>query len=201
MAVEAGARLQSLIALDDLWTSELDSRAGRGAMGRDEVDALTAIGVSMQQQLEFVPSQVGELAQMLREIDDGQIRGVLDAIVGSAGSDRGLAEALEALPPDLQGSIVSGCEYLGDRSGEEAQVLAQKLAVIEASGGVPPGDLRFPFRCAAMIALVGAGVAASIGLGGAPVLIGLAVTNQVGLGALGWTASGCPNALPQIHRR
>jgi len=156
-AVEVGSRLQRLIALDDLWTSELESRAGQGAMAQEEVEALSAIGNAMQQELEFVPGQVDELASMLRELDGGQIEEALAALAVVPGLDRSPGELLEALPEDLRGSIVSGCEYLSDHSGEEAQLLGQKIASIEASGGVPPGDLRFPFRCAAMIALVGRG--------------------------------------------
>jgi hypothetical protein len=199
-AVEAGATIQRLIALDDLWTAELVGGSERGKLHPEEIEALSVLVSSMQQGLEFVPGQMEDLATMLDQLDDQVVEEALDRLAQYPERAVNLVEFLPDLPPDLRESIISACRYLAATSGEEAQLLDGKLAVIRERGGVPPGDFRLPFRCAALLALVGAGLVATIGIGGAPILVGLAAANQVGLGAFGWFGAKCPNVLPVIRK-
>ena len=99
---------------------------------------------------------------------------------------------------ELRSASIAACDYLREMAGSEAQALNEKLSAIVDSGEVPEGDYKLPFRCAALLGLVGVGVAASIGLGGAPLFVGMATVNQVGLGALGWVGGRCPSLLPEI---
>ncbi|HEY2053164.1 MAG TPA: hypothetical protein VGH14_04425 [Solirubrobacterales bacterium] len=202
-ATNAAGTLQYLVTLDDLWTAELESRSGQGSLDAEEIEALSALGNSMRERLEFVPGQMRDLSEMVEEVDDATVEDALSEIVRIAAETEvalNLSEAIEGLRQDFRAVVVDACNYLIENSGAEANTVAEKTAAIREAGEVPPGDLKFPFKCAAFLALVGAGVTAAIGFGGAPILVGLGVANQVGLGAFGWRAADCPTALPRIRR-
>jgi hypothetical protein len=95
--------------------------------------------------------------------------------------------------------IIAACDYLLEETSAETDLLYGKLEAVRR-GELSPGDFRFPYRCALFLALAGAGAVATIGLGGAPVYVGLALVNSTGLGVLGWEANGCPRVLPEIGR-
>lgn len=199
-AVEAGAQLQYLISLDDLWTSELESASERGKLASDDIEMLSSLVGQMRTGLEYVPRRTEDLSMMLEELDNKSVEAALSRIVDNS-SEEGLdlRRPLKSIPGhDLRDAAISACVYIGKMSGPESELLEKKLGTIREAGYVPPGDFRLPFRCAALLALVGAGAVASIGLGGAPVFIGMAVASQVGLGGFGWVGAKCPSVLPDI---
>jgi hypothetical protein len=101
--------------------------------------------------------------------------------------------------PDFepQSATIAACDYLREKASAEAALLDEKLLVIR-SGELTPGDFLMPFRCAGLLLLVGAGVAATISSGGAAAPILLGVGSQVGLGIREWQRDGCRVELPTI---
>jgi hypothetical protein len=200
IATEAGALLYRLIAHDDLWTAELGRASGQGSLSENEIQALGDLVAEMRRDLEEVPDRAYEVRLMLDEATDEDVDGVFATIAEHPWASPSLGSLMEGELPDyeLRSASIAACEYLRKMARSEARILDEKLSAIVESGEVPDGDYKLPFRCAALLALVGVGVAASIGLGGAPLFVGMATVNQVGLGALGWVGSKCPPLLPEI---
>jgi hypothetical protein len=200
VATEAGILLHRLIAHDDLWTAELGHASGQGSLLETEVRALVDLVAEMRRDLEKVPDRAYEVRLMLDEATDEDVDRAFTVIAEHPWASPSLRSLLEGELPDyeLRGASIAACDYLREMADSEAQTLNEKLTAIVDSGEVPEGDYKLPFRCAALLGLVGVGVAASIGLGGAPLFVGMATVNQVGLGALGWVGSKCPSLLPEI---
>lgn len=200
VANEAGTLLHRLIAHDDLWTAELSRASGQGSLPEAEIRTLVDLVAEMQRDLEEVPDRVNEVRLMFDEATDEDVDRAFESIAEHPWAPPSLGSLLEGELPDyeLRSASIAAFDYLREMAASEVRTLDEKLSAIVGSGEVPEGDYKLPFRCAALLALVGVGVAASIGLGGAPLFVGMATVNQVGLGALGWVGSKCPALLPEI---
>jgi hypothetical protein len=200
VATKAGALIQHLLVLDDLWTSTLEEASGGGQLGEDDIEMLSELVNEMQHGLKIVPERLQGTQVMLEELDRESFARAFAAIVESSAGYQTLEPLLEVFEgQDLQGDTIAACNYLREMAGQESDLLGEKLSAIVDLSAVPPGDFRLPFRCAALLGLVGMGVVATIGLGGAPVFVGMAVVSQVGLGGFGWVGAQCPNVLPKIR--
>jgi hypothetical protein len=191
---------QRLLALDDLWTTFADSAVNGGdRLGNEEVEVIERLVGDIRDGLYLLDGAAYEVRTMLAASDDETVAEALDVISESSGVPLQLGSLLTSELPDYEprSAVIAACDYIRENWSAESDLLGDKLAAIQR-GDAPPGDWRFPFKCAAFLLVVGAGVAATIVTGGAPVAVGLAVTNGVGGGVLGWTQAGCPNVLGAI---
>lgn len=199
-AVRAMISTHRLIALDDLWTAQLDAAAaGTDTSAVEDLDALQQLVDEMRDGLGTIGDSAYEVRMMLDQLGDEAVDEALDAIAESPTGPSELRSMLTSALPDyeVRSAAITACDYVRATASEETEVLSQKLAAVRA-GERPTGDFRLPFKCAALLMLVGAGVAGTIGLGGAPLFVGLSVSSSCGLGALGWMESHCPRVLPTI---
>ncbi len=199
-AVQAMTLAQRLLALDDLWTAFADSAVNsEDRLTVEEVGVIERLVGEIRDGLYLLDGAAYEVRTMLAASDDETVAEALDAISESSGGPFQLRSLLTSALPDYEprSAAITACDYLRENWGAESDLLGEKLAAVQ-SGEAPPGDWRFPFKCAAFLMVVGAGVAATIITGGAPVAVGLAVTNGVGGGVLGWTKAGCPDVLGAI---
>jgi len=93
VATKAGIAVDRLLALDDLWTSELERASGRGRLDDDEIETLEMPVGEMQAGLGELEVPLSDLLVMLGEAD-----GVLNSA---------FAEMVESryFPPDLADEI------------------------------------------------------------------------------------------------
>lgn len=157
--------------------------------------------------MDEMPDRAYEVRLMLDELDGDSFETALGRIgeAEAALTGRG-AELLPLLQTsmadyELRSASIAGCDYIRERAGDEAKLLGAKLRQIEEAREVPPGDWELPFRCASLIALVGAGVAGTIGLGGPAVFVALTAASGVGFGIREWIKDDCPTELPTIGFR
>lgn len=199
VATQAGALLQHLVTLDDLWTAELQGATGRTLL-EDDVRTLEQLVSRMERGLAEVGGHAYDVRLMLDEAGDEVIDEAFRRIVDAEGAPPSLADRL--LPQledyELRSAAITGCAYVEAKADDEAQLLREKLTVILGGREVPPGDFLMPFRCAALIALVGAGTVSVIGLGGPAGFVALGAMSQVGLGAFGWDKAECRMQMPTI---
>jgi hypothetical protein len=203
VSTEAAALLQRLLILDDLWTAELEQASERGPLGDDEVYTLERLVDAMERGLENVREPLSGIRLMLDEVGDEAVDQAFQEIAEAPGAPPRLTETLLSQLDDfeLRSAAIAGCAYLEAKAEDEAELLREKLAVIVEGREVPPGDFLIPFRCAALIALVGAGTVSVIGLGGPAGFVALGAVSQVGLGALGWDKAECGLQMPTISFR
>lgn len=204
-ATRAAALVQRLLLLDDLWTAQLDAAAaGLDTSAVEDVETLGALVEEMRECLANIGDSAFEVRSMLDELSEEQMAQALDAIGESPVAPSELRPTLEASLPDFdpRGAAITACDYILETAWDEAELLNEKLAAVER-GERPTGDLRMPFKCAALLMFTGLAVTASIGLGGAPVFVGMAVAGNCGISVIGWTEARCPKLLPTIsrHRR
>jgi hypothetical protein len=154
----------------------------------------------MKQGLGETPAQAYELRHMLEELTDETVHQAIAKIAETPGAPAHLSSLLASNLEDYEprGAAIQACDYLHDQASIEASLLDEKLAALRR-GEVPSGDFRLPFRCSIHLMTLGAGVVATIGLGGAPVFVAVSIASQVGMGALGWEGLKCPNLLAENH--
>ncbi len=198
-ASRAAVLLQHLLVLDDFWTAELKQANGRGPLNEDDVQVLGRLVGAMERGLVVVREPLEEVWLMLNDSSDELIEQRFQEIAKAPGAPPGLRDLLAHLAEyELRGAALTGCVYLQKKARSEADLLRSKLAMIVEGGEVPPGDFLIPFRCAALIALVGAGVVSTVGLGGPVGLVAMGAVSQVGLGAIGWVEAKCEVQVPKI---
>ncbi len=199
VAARAGFSLQRLVHQDEIWTSELEMAAERGVLGPADMDGLERLVAEMEASLREVQSQVRDLRPMLNDVKDDEVDEAFALILATKGGPEQMGVVREQLGDyELRGAAIAGCDYVMEKADEEALLLREKLSRIVEQGEVPPGDLRAPFRCAALIALVGAGTVSMIGLGGPVGLVAMGAVSQVGLGALAWMQENCTTQIHEI---
>jgi hypothetical protein len=197
-AAEAASLVQRLLALDDLWTAELATAGQEGPLSEADLAVFDELVGQMREGLAEIGDHAYEVRSMLDELPDEAIAQALEKIAELPTAPAELQSLSTALPDYApRGAAIAGCDFIRETAGAESNDLGEKLAALH-QGEVPSGDFRLPFRCAALLMLVGAGAAATIGLGGAPAFVVLSAGSQVGLGALGWMSSKCPGVLPDI---
>ncbi len=199
-ATQAVALMQRLLLLDDLWTQLMDAAAsGADSSAIDRAEVMRDLVRDMQEGLQEIPDRMYEVRLMLDSLTDEEFDRGLDAIAASPGAPSDLRSALAAALPDYEprGASITACDYIIATRAEESALLFEKLDALER-GETPGGDFRVPFKCAGFLAVVGAGVAATIMTGGAAAAVGLQLASVVGGGAFGWSGAGCPPVLPQI---
>jgi hypothetical protein len=203
-ARQAGLLLQRLVALDDLWTAELEVAAGAGELPEETVQALVELVHEMENGLGKVDDFVGDLRLLLNELDDQSVESAFGEICESQWAPPSLTKMLTGeMTPDftLRGAMITACDFVVDIAESEGTLLSSKMSLIVREQRIPDGDFGFPFRCALLLALVGAGVVLAVSSPAAPTLVTLAVVQEVGLGALGWMGANCPTQLPKISFR
>jgi len=192
VAAQAGSSLQHLIYLDELWTIELEQATGRGRLGEVELVGLQHLAREMERTLDGGRASIESLRELLNGAEDDQVDQAFRSIAQSEGSPGSIREMPSQLDSyEIRSSAIAGCDYMLATALDEAALLRQKVETILEVGEIPPGDLRAAFRCAALIALVGAGTVSLIGLGGPAGLIAAGAISQVGLGALAWMQENC----------
>ncbi|HEX2126183.1 MAG TPA: hypothetical protein VHF45_06460 [Thermoleophilaceae bacterium] len=197
-AMRASLVAYRLVALDELWTAEVD--AAQGAPGEADLRELEELARELSDVLTESRDHAYELRMMLDEqVSDDAFTEALDAISESPAAPSDLLEMLVLSVPEYEprSAVITACDYIRETADSESALLHEKLSALQ-SGGAAQGDVRMPFKCAALLMLVGGGAVASIGLGGAPLFVGMSVGSQVGLGALAWIEGKCPNLLAEI---
>jgi NTE family protein len=193
-ATRAMARTQRLLTLDELWTMQVAAAATpeRNTPGEDPL-ALEALVSELQAGLNDAVTDAAAIGSMLSELSDEDFDRALLTI--SASPILSPETSQESLPgPDgypSRSDLMSACDHVRQGAAGETAVLGEKLAQLQG-GDRPGGDLGLPFRCAATLMLLAAGVISSIGLGGAPVFVGLGVASSCGFAAKSWVADKCP---------
>jgi hypothetical protein len=201
LATKASTSAQRLLALDDLWTAELEQASGRGTLDEADVAMLRELVGEIQHGLRGLADQAYDLRTMLSEVSDQEVDSAFEAVVGSPQAAPDLRELAEPMLVDggLCGATVAACEYVYEKADSEAGVLSEKLETIAAAGEVPAGDWKPPFRCAVALVMAGGAVTATILIGGGtPVLVGILVVDRVRSGIKEWQQEGCPAKLPHI---
>jgi hypothetical protein len=191
---------QRLVTVDDLWTAQLDAAAsGRDDSILGDSEALEALADEFRTGLREIGDRAYEVRLMLSEMTDEAVEKALSAIATTPGAPADLVQMLRSGVADYEprSASIAACDYLRDTAEEELGLIEEKVVALKR-GAVPPGDLRLPFKCAVMLMMVGAGVVASVGLGGAPLYVGLAVASQCGLGAVGWVEGRCHKSMELI---
>lgn len=199
-STEAAILTVRLLAFDELWTSEVEGTERGTARSEEDYAALEQLVGDMRVGLTELRDYAYELRMMFSEqLSDDAVAQALDAIAKLPTVPSDLLSILSSAVPDyeVRGAVIAACDYVRETAAAESDLLDAKLAAI-LRGETSPGDFRLPFTCAALLLLVGAGVAGSIGLGGAPLYVSLTIGSQVGLGALGWVQGKCPKVLPEI---
>lgn len=200
-AAKVRIAVDRLLALDDLWTAELELASDQEQLGEPDLEMLAALGEEMQGALLELAGPLADFREMVENAPPGVVNSAFAEIVKSPYFPRTLAEEILANPDDyeLQGAVVEACDYLLTEVRPESDHLAEKLARIIEEGEVPPGDLRPAFRCALGLVVAGAGVAVSIADGGTVVTVVMNVAVDVGKGVVSWIKNDCPRRFPSIH--
>jgi hypothetical protein len=202
VASRVGFSLQRLIHLDELWTADLEAAAGRGRLEESEIEAVQQQAAEMERELGEARRHSGELRMMLNDTEDGLIDRAFQSIAGAEGAPGAVIDLAAQLDDyEIRSAAIAGCDYLAATADAEAAAIREKVTKILSSGEVPPGDLGAAFRCAALIALVGAGTISVIGLGGPLGLVAMGAVSQVGLGALCWMQENCSARIQEIAGR
>lgn len=198
--MQALALIERLLLLDELWTRLMDDAAsGDDRSALDRPDVMRDLGRDIDAALGEVADRAYEVRLMLDSLTDEQFDRALDAVAATPGAPPELRSTLTDALPDYEprGAAITACDYIVATHAEESALLYQKLDALER-GEALGGDLRFPFRCAGFLAVVGAGVAATVITGGAAAVVGLQLASAVGGGVYGWSGAGCPRVLPEI---
>lgn len=200
-ATQVRISAERLLALDDLWTAELEQAQGEGRLDEDAVKELVRLGEEMQAALFELKQPLEGLSQTFASDRNGVVAAAYREILGSGHLPPGLVEEIPAdFGGEFQRAVVEACDFLLESTDDESRVLAAKLSKIVELGEVPEGDLRPGFRCALVLAAAGAGVAVSIFDGGAVVTVVLEVAVDVGKGLYKWFRKDCPRWLAGIRR-
>lgn len=191
---------QRLLMLDELWTAELARAASVGEVDDEDVMVFERLVGEMQAGLEGIGDAAYKVRMMIDELGAEGFDLALDRITASQADLGGdLLGILAAEVPDFepQSATIAACDYIREKASAEAALLDEKLAVIR-NGELTPGDFLMPFKCAGLLLLVGAGVAATISTGGAAAPVLLGVASQVGFGIREWRRDSCRVELPVI---
>jgi hypothetical protein len=189
----AVAQVQTLLALDDVWTSYLESRAGGG---EPDFEGLINLAARIDTELTRAPQTANFVRISVERHSDElvsrwlarihetepQSDGVLDWLLNGVG-ERSVRQVL-----------ISACLYVERHVVEERKNLSGKVQLLRASK-LPDPDLSPAFRCAWTV--VGVGAITTLAAAGAVPVVGVGAA--VGLGALGgvyglstvWKKSGC----------
>lgn len=193
--------VQRLLALDDVWTAQLEAAKGGGPVSNEDVEVAATLVADMQAGLDQLQSDAEVLSMILQAAGSAQFEDALAALAGLPGTPDDLVEVWEASLPDftLWSASIEACQYLRDEAPAEKDLLAEKLERLRR-GEVTEGDFRFPVRCAMHLMLAGGTVIATVGLGGAPAFVLLGASCAAGQAVMGWKDGGCPRILPEISR-
>lgn len=190
---------QRLLALDELWTQQLNEAATARASSETAHDQLLPVVAEITELLATMTRHAFVLEKIVASVSQQAFDRCLQALANEPPTRPQIA----SLPSELVGltpsaAVTCACNYVQANAEDERRVLWEQLDEL-ARGNTPPGDLQFPFRCALSLLCVGAGVVATIGLGGAVSFVTAAVAAQVGDAALGWSAAKCPPVLGKLR--
>lgn len=200
-AMRAVTLVQRLLALDDVWTAQLETAKRGSPVSADDVEVAATLVADMQAGLDQLHGEAELLALILQDAGPTVFEEGLAVLAQLPATPDDLIEMWEASLPDftLQSASIEACQYLRDEAAAEKDLLAEKLERLRR-GEVTEGDFRFPVRCAMHLMIAGGTVIAIVGLGGAPTFVLLGAACAAGQAVMGWTDGGCPKVLPQISR-
>lgn len=200
-ATRAVVLAQRLLALDDVWTIQLEAAREGDVTARGDVHTAASVVDEMRAGLRDLQGAAETVELMLRDAGGELVEEGLAILEAQPAAPPDLAERFARALPDftLWSASMEACQYLRDELATEEQLLSGKLDALYR-GEVPEGDFRFPFRCALHLMLAGGTVVATIGLGGAPAFVLIGAACASGQALMGWESAGCPNVLPAISR-
>ncbi len=200
-AMRAVTLVQRLLALDDVWTAQLEAAKGGGPVGDEDVEVAATLVADMQAGLDQLSAEAELLSMILQAAGSARVEDGLATLAGLPAAPDDLVEMWETSLPDftLWSASIEACQYLREEASAEKDVLAEKLERLRR-GEVTEGDFRFPVRCAMHLMLGGGAVIATVGLGGAPAFVLLGASCAAGQAVMGWKDAGCPKVLPEISR-
>jgi hypothetical protein len=200
-ALNAAAEIQRLLLLDDLWSDLLErARRGEDTAALDDIESMEMLVTELDAGLSRLKDSAYALRQILDATPHGEFAEALARLAEQPESPPHLLARLEAALPDyeLRSAAIEACDYVLEEIGNEMGLLYSKLERLR-EGEVPEGDFRLTFRCALFLASAGASVVGTIGLGGAPVYVGLAVAGALGPAVLAWEST-CRGRLAEVTR-
>jgi hypothetical protein len=202
-SLKAGQLIGKLIALDDLWTTELAVAKGSEELTDSTIQPLIELVEEMEEGLREVVGPVRELRLMLdEEAGDEAVEQALEDIGKSDWAHPDLTAMVtgEMIPGfSLRGAVITACDYISEVAPSESVVLNGKMTSIRRNRSIPDGDFGLPFRCALLLGLVGAGIALALSTPpGHVALVAIGIVHEVGLGALSWRETNCSLHLPKI---
>jgi hypothetical protein len=193
--LEAGERVVSLLALDEMWSVYLTA-AQQSPVAEVDFDGLSELSGFMLYGL----GQLEEAGPRAAELVTSQSGEALVAGLERLREQYGPAELLDWLEDEvvagtsLREIFLSAWNWILNNVVEERKILEAKREAL-AAGNLPDPDFRFRFKCFLVVAGIGAGTAlAAAGtvatLGVLPV-VGLGVLAVAGGTALAWKDTGC----------
>lgn len=198
-SIRALLLVQQLLALDDLWTAEMERVAAEQLYTTVDIAALTDLVDEMEAGLVRLPTATYEVRQMIEELSDGEFEASLAQLLEGHGELRSsFADDLPDFAP--RGAVIVACDFIREKSSSEVLLLEEKLEKARR-GETSPGDFLMSFRCAGYLLGIGttvAGAAAGAALGGplAPAALGL-VYPAISF-IEDWRDRGCRVQLPEI---
>ena len=200
-ALQVFSNMQRLDALDDLWTLQLE--AAREKYDSTLVDypaTATAWVRTIQAGLIDLRPSVETLQQMLEDEESDNFNLALQVVVENAEPAERRALAVDAISGiDWLESAKRACELLLKDTDGEFEVLEKKLGLLHHHE-VPEGDFGPRFKCALSVAALSAGVIATLGLGGAPLYVGLSIGGNITMFVVAWKSTGCPQVVKDITK-
>lgn len=197
----AAADVHRLLLLDDLWTDLLErAQRGHDMTAIDDLEGMEALVAELDDGLARLRDSAYRLRYLLDATPATEFAGALAYLASQPEAPPRLVERFEGALPDyeLRSAAIEACDYVLEELEREIELVHEKLTVLRG-GHVPEGDFRLTFRCALFLVAAGATVAGAIGLGGAPVFVGLTVFGTLTSAALSWETT-CAGRIAEVTR-
>lgn len=191
LAVELMSDIESLNALDDLWTRYLGDKPDESELQSNLVVLESLVG-EMVRLLSRVSSGSRELALLIQEFPSD-----LDSELNQLFEQHIARDQLLEMGPDPPFAAVvrEACAVIEAESPREMVLLTAKLEKI-AAGEFEGGDLRRFFKCALLVVAAGAAVMSVVTGAGlvvlpAAVMAGSGVAGVAASSVIGWNGWSC----------
>jgi hypothetical protein len=200
-ALHALAGIQSLLALDELWTLQLEAaRDDSDTTLLDHPEAAATWVRQVENGVDAVSPSIEVLSRVLDDESPELFNGALHAIVDRIETKDLRNQVFEvAHEIDWLETGKAACKMVLEQADGEKELLEAKLAHL-LRHELPEGDLRPEYKCALNAAAIAAAAAGTIGLGGAPIFVGLAVIGPVTQSLLSWKTTGCPELASTVAK-
>jgi hypothetical protein len=198
-SIRALLLVQQLLALDDLWTAEMERVTTEQLHTEADIEALTDLVDEMEAGLARLPTAAYEVRLMIEELSDGEFEASFARML--EGHDELRSSFADDLPDFApRGAVIVACDFVREKSSGEVLLLREKLEKVQR-GEATPGDFLISFRCAGYLVGIGttiAGAAVGTAMGGplAPAALGL-VYPAISF-IEDWKDRGCRVQLPEI---